>query len=69
MCKGVTHPGLKVYLWGERTLVVSFLLDVAATTSFERWDAFLELNRFPAPGRTAAWSVVEQDLGAPGLAR
>jgi hypothetical protein len=68
MSNGVTHPGPKVYLWGERGLVSSFFLDVSATTSFERWDAFLELIRFPAPGRvTAAWSVVEPDFGNKGF--
>src|SRR4051812_6710591 len=68
MSNGETHPGPKVYLWGERGLVASFFLDVSATPSFERWDAFLGLIGFSAPGKVvAAWSVVEPDFGNKGF--
>ena len=68
MSNGVTHLGPEVYLWGERGLVASFFLDLSATPSFERWEAFLRLIEFPAPGRlTEAWAVVEPDFGNKGF--
>ncbi len=63
-----THAGPKVYLWGDRGLVSSFFLDLSANPSFERWDAFLEMIRFPVPGRvTGAWSVVQPAFGNKGF--